>query len=260
MDMARQGGFVRADDSTVSAEGQFNDAQLEDAICAAQSCCAGWLAKGIAARAGVLRAAAAILLDRMDAFAETLTLESGRPTVRSRAEVVLCARVIAYYGENAALLEQGGIPSDDRDAREFHQGNAGILLGLEPWNSPHYPLTRFTCPNLLRGSVVLALCAQWAPRCASEYAQLWVEAGAPSGAFTNLPISPAQVMRVIEDPRILGVALVDGRRQPESKPGRPEPRQYRAAAQAKVSGRLGENTIQRTICSDQPGLFGPLIS
>jgi succinate-semialdehyde dehydrogenase/glutarate-semialdehyde dehydrogenase len=45
------------------------------------------------------------------------------------------------------------------------------------------------------------------PQCAIAFEKLWVEAGAPAGAYTNLLISYEQVNRVIDDSRIEGVAL-----------------------------------------------------
>jgi succinate-semialdehyde dehydrogenase/glutarate-semialdehyde dehydrogenase len=48
------------------------------------------------------------------------------------------------------------------------------------------------------------------PQCAIAFEKLWLEAGAPAGAYTNLLISHDQVNRVIDDPRIKGVALTGG--------------------------------------------------
>jgi succinate-semialdehyde dehydrogenase/glutarate-semialdehyde dehydrogenase len=48
------------------------------------------------------------------------------------------------------------------------------------------------------------------PQCAIAFEKLWLEAGAPAGAYTNLLISHNQVNRVIDDPRIKGVALTGG--------------------------------------------------
>jgi succinate-semialdehyde dehydrogenase/glutarate-semialdehyde dehydrogenase len=45
------------------------------------------------------------------------------------------------------------------------------------------------------------------PQCAIAFEKLWRDAGAPAGAYTNLLISHKQVNRVIDDPRIKGVAL-----------------------------------------------------
>ncbi len=49
-----------------------------------------------------------------------------------------------------------------------------------------------------------------ARQCAIAFEKLWLEAGAPAGAYTNLLISHDQVNRVIDDPRIKGVALTGG--------------------------------------------------
>jgi succinate-semialdehyde dehydrogenase/glutarate-semialdehyde dehydrogenase len=45
------------------------------------------------------------------------------------------------------------------------------------------------------------------PQCAIAFEKLWLDAGAPVGAYTNLLISHDQVSQVIDDPRIKGVAL-----------------------------------------------------
>jgi succinate-semialdehyde dehydrogenase / glutarate-semialdehyde dehydrogenase len=45
------------------------------------------------------------------------------------------------------------------------------------------------------------------PQCAISFEKLWIEAGAPAGLYTNLLISHDQSDRVVDDPRIKGVAL-----------------------------------------------------
>ena len=82
-----------------------------------------------------------------------------------------------------------------------------MLFGVEPWNFPYYQLARFAAPNLMAGNVVMVKHAGCVPQCAIAFEKLWLEAGAPAGAYTNLLISHDQVNRVIDDPRIKGVAL-----------------------------------------------------
>ena len=83
----------------------------------------------------------------------------------------------------------------------------GVLFGVQPWNFPYYQLARFAAPNLMAGNVVMVKHAGCVPQCAIAFEKLWLEAGAPAGAYTNLPISHDQVNRVIDDARIKGVAL-----------------------------------------------------
>ena len=85
-----------------------------------------------------------------------------------------------------------------------------MLFGVEPWNFPYYQLARFAAPNIMAGNVVMVKHAECVPQCAIAFEKLWLEAGAPAGAYTNLRISHDQVARVIADPRIKGVALTGG--------------------------------------------------
>jgi acyl-CoA reductase-like NAD-dependent aldehyde dehydrogenase len=62
----------------------------------------------------------------------------------------------------------------------------------------------------MAGNVVMVKHAGCVPQCAIAFGNLWLEAGAPAGAYTNLLISHDQVNRVIDDPRVKGVALTGG--------------------------------------------------
>jgi len=68
------------------------------------------------------------------------------------------------------------------------------------------------------------------PQCAIAFEKLWLEAGAPPGAYTNLLISYDQVNTVIDDPRIKGVALTGS-----------------VEAGKVVAGRAGQNLKKSTM-------------
>ncbi len=106
----------------------------------------------------------------------------------------------------------------------------GVLFGVEPWNFPYYQLARFAAPNLMAGNVVMVKHAGCVPQCAIAFEKLWLEAGAPAGAYTNLLISHDQVNRVIDDPRIKGVALTGS-----------------VEAGKSVAGRAGQNLKKSTM-------------
>ena len=59
----------------------------------------------------------------------------------------------------------------------------------------------------MAGNVLVVKHAGCVPRCAIAFEKLLLDAGAPVGAYTNLMISYEQSDRVIDDPRIKGVAL-----------------------------------------------------
>jgi succinate-semialdehyde dehydrogenase/glutarate-semialdehyde dehydrogenase len=83
----------------------------------------------------------------------------------------------------------------------------GIVFGVEPWNFPYYQLARVAGPHLMAGNVLVIKHAGCVPKCAIAFEQLWIDAGAPAGLYTNLLISHDQANSIIDDPRVKGVAL-----------------------------------------------------
>lgn len=209
---------------------EMTDEHLETALDTAATCFETWRLKTFAERATVVAKAAAIMRTRVDEFARPVTLEMGKLIEEARGEVVLSADIIEYYARNAEhfLAPETLHPSSGEAVIE--SSPFGVLFGVEPWNFPYYQLARFAAPNLMAGNVVMVKHAECVPQCAVAFESLWLEAGAPAGAYTNLLISHDQVSRVIDDPRIKGVALTGG-----SKAG------------AIVAGRAGQNLKKSTM-------------
>lgn len=186
---------------------EFTDKQVETALDRAEHCYRRWSLTTFAARAAIAHKAATIMRNRVDDFARLMTLEMGKLIEESRGEVALSADIIDYYAEHAErfLAVQPLAPSSG----EAHIESApiGVLLGVQPWNFPYYQLARFAAPNLMAGNVVMVKHAASIPQCAIAFEKLWLEAGAPAGAYTNLLVSHDQVNDIIDDPRIKGVAL-----------------------------------------------------
>jgi len=209
---------------------ELTDAQLETALATAATCYDTWRHITFAERATVTAKAAAILRARVDEFARPVTLEMGKRIDESRGEVALTADILDYYALHAErfLVPQFLEPSSGEAFIE--NSPIGVLFGVQPWNFPYYQLARFAAPNLMAGNVVMVKHAGCVPQCAIAFAQLWLEAGAPAGAYTNLLISHDQVSRVIDDPRIKGVALTGS-----------------VDAGKKVAARAGQNLKKSTM-------------
>src|ERR1035437_3327513 len=186
---------------------ELTDKQLETALRPAATCFETWRRTTYVKRAAVAAKAAAIMRARVDKFARPVTLEMGKLIEEARGEVALSADIIDYYAKNAKrfLAPQHLKPSSGK--AQVESSPFGVLFGVQPWNFPYYQLARFAAPNLMAGNVVMVKHAGCVPQCAIAFEKLWLEAGAPAGAYTNLLISYDQVNRVIDDPRIKGVAL-----------------------------------------------------
>ncbi len=209
---------------------EITDQQLEKAIATAQACFEIWKNKTFAERAVIVAKAAAIMHARIDEFALLVTQDMGKLIDQSRGEAKLSADIIDYYAKNAEqfLAPQRLKPSSGE--AEIQNAPFGVLFGVEPWNFPYYQLARFAAPNLMAGNVVMVKHAGCVPQCALAFEKLWLEAGAPVGAYTNLFISYDQVNRVIDDPRVMGVALTGS-----------------VEAGKTVAGRAGQNLKKSTM-------------
>lgn len=187
-------------------DGQSNE-QLEMSLVTADVCFERWRQMTFAHRATIVAKAAALMREQSEQFAMLITLEMGKLIAQSRGEVALSADILDYYALHAEhfLASEHLIPSTG-EAMVVNEP-LGVLFGVQPWNFPYYQLARFAAPNLMAGNVVMVKHASCVPQCAMAFAQLWLDAGAPIGAYTNLLITHDQVNRVIDDPRIKGVAL-----------------------------------------------------
>jgi succinate-semialdehyde dehydrogenase/glutarate-semialdehyde dehydrogenase len=186
---------------------ELSDGQLETAIKTAATCFETWRHRTFAERAIIVTKAATIMRERADEFARPVTLEMGKLIAESRGEVALSADILDYYAWNAeGFLAPKKLQPNSGEAM-IESTPFGVLFGVQPWNFPYYQLARFAAPNLMAGNVVMVKHAGCVPQCAIAFEKLWLEAGAPVGAYTNLLISHNQVNRVIDDPRIKGVAL-----------------------------------------------------
>ena len=189
---------------------ELTEPQLEKALKTAAACFESWRHTSFKHRAAVASRAAAILRQRVDEFARPMTVEMGKRIDEARGEVAVSADIIDYYAKNAEriLAPQKLMPKTGQAVIE--SSPLGVLFGVQPWNFPYYQLARFAAPNLMAGNVVMVKHASCVPQCALAFEGLWREAGAPVGAYTNLFVSHHHVNKVIDDPRIQGVALTGG--------------------------------------------------
>ncbi|WP_010163359.1 NAD-dependent succinate-semialdehyde dehydrogenase [Sphingomonas sp. PAMC 26617] len=183
------------------------DADLEGKLAAAQACFETWRHTLFAERARIIAKAGALLAARTDTLARLATVEMGKRIAEARGEVAFSARIMAYYASHAeGFLAPVRL---DPAGGEAHMESSpiGVIFCVEPWNFPYYQLARVAGPHLMAGNTLVVKHAGIVPQCAIAFEALLIEAGAPVGLYTNLLISHAQSDRVIDDPRIKGVAL-----------------------------------------------------
>jgi succinate-semialdehyde dehydrogenase / glutarate-semialdehyde dehydrogenase len=184
------------------------DAQMESALAKADSTFQDtWSKSTFQERAGIVGRAASLMLERKESLARLAAIEMGKRISEGRDEVEMSAAILQYFADHAeAFLAPQPIDTKMGDAHlEFSP--LGVLVGVQPWNFPYYQLARFAAPNLMAGNVLLVKHSSGVPQCALAFEQLFADAGAPCGVYTNLFVSSDQVGRLLDDPRTKGVAL-----------------------------------------------------
>lgn len=186
------------------------DAEIIQAIEAANTAFKFWKKTSFAERAKIMQKAADLLRKDSDAYAKLLTLEMGKITSEAKAEVELSAAIFEYYAKNSEkLLQPEKLPVADKAEGEavLVHDPMGVLLAVEPWNFPYYQVARIIAPQLSAGNTMLLKHAGIVPQSAAAFEKLMLDAGLPKGAFQNLYAAHSQTELIINHPLVRGVAL-----------------------------------------------------
>jgi succinate-semialdehyde dehydrogenase/glutarate-semialdehyde dehydrogenase len=173
-----------------------------------------WRQRPVEERAAVVRRAAELMDERRDDLARLITTEMGKRHEEASGELYLCSMILTYYADNGpGFLEPKQIqPLMGKGEAVVETQPVGALLAIEPWNYPFYQVVRVAGPNLVLGNTVILKHAEITPQCAVAIEQLFTDAGAPEGVFTNTFLRIADVEQVVADPRIQGVTLTGSER------------------------------------------------
>lgn len=191
----------------------MSDTEVGRALAAAHEAYLSWRAVEVKDRAALLVRVAALYREHAEELAELMTLEMGKPVVQGRGEVELSASIYEYYATSGPDLLGDEVLDIAGSGRALvRTAPIGVLLGVMPWNFPHYQVARFVAPNLLLGNTILLKHATSCPQQGLRIAELLEEAGAPAGTYQNVLASIDQVAEMIADPILQGVSLTGSER------------------------------------------------
>ena len=186
---------------------EISDEVLQNKITQAHKAFQIWKKTDVKERAKLLANVAAIMLKRKVELAKLVTLEMGKLITQSESEVEMCASVYQYYADNAEEFLKDK-PLKVKEGKAFvRYSPTGIILGVEPWNFPYNQVGRLTAPNIVAGNVIMIKHASNVPQCAQMIEDIFREAGAAEGIYTNLFVSAKRIAKLAEDKRITGLSL-----------------------------------------------------
>ncbi|HEX4903841.1 MAG TPA: NADP-dependent succinic semialdehyde dehydrogenase [Acidimicrobiales bacterium] len=186
----------------------LTDAELEERLARADEAFSRHRRTSFDERAGILRRAAAILDDEVEAIATLMVTEMGKTITAARAEVKKCATGMRYSADHGA-----GFLAPEPFGEEVGGGRAtvrydplGPVLAVMPWNFPLWQVTRFLAPAVMAGNVGLLKHASNVPQTALLIEDVMRRAGA-GDVFQTLLIESGTVERVLRDPRVRAATL-----------------------------------------------------
>jgi succinate-semialdehyde dehydrogenase/glutarate-semialdehyde dehydrogenase len=191
------------------------DAEVTAAVAAASAAYYSWgRTSTVEERSALLARVAELHRERAGELAKAINEEMGKPLGDAEGEVLFSAGIYDFYAEKAAgiLADEKIDLLDGEGSALIRRGPVGPLLGIMPWNYPVYQVARFSAPNLATGNTIVLKHAPQCPRSAALQAQIFLDAGFPVGAYSNVYATNEQIADVIADPRIQGVSLTGSER------------------------------------------------
>ena len=195
---------------TVSTYPLISDAELGKVIDSADHAYRTWgRTATLDERAALIRKVGDLHEERRDELAAIIIREMGKPIDQALGEIDFAADIYRYYADNAhEFLKDEPITLAAGEGTAFMRSNPlGVLIGVMPWNFPYYQVARFAGPNVMIGNTIILKHASQCPESAAAIEQMFRDAGAPEGVYTNVYASASQVADLIADPRVQGVSL-----------------------------------------------------
>ena len=185
---------------------------IQQAIEQADSAYQDWRPVSLNERSALLHKIADIYLERQDELARIVANEMGKPVAQAKGEIGLVAEIYRYYADNAEQLLAPNTIDVDSGSALVEKHPVGVLLGIMPWNYPHYQVARFVAPNFMAGNTIILKHAPQCPKTAEVIVDIFKDAGVPDGVYNNIFATNEQAATIINDKRVQGVSLTGSER------------------------------------------------
>jgi aldehyde dehydrogenase (NAD+) len=155
-------------------------ADVDRAAASARAAFPGFAASPVGERIALLERIHALILERAEPLARTLTLEMGATISHARAAHVPMAaahvRAAIDVLRDFDFLTMRGTTAIVREP-------IGVCALITPWNWPLYQITAKVAPALAAGCTVILKPSELSPLSALMFAEIVHDAGAPAGVF-----------------------------------------------------------------------------
>lgn len=170
-----------------------SQSDLDDALTAAIKGFEIWRKVSPRQRADVILKAAALMRERQEEIATSITLEHGKPLKQARLEVIRGAEFFEWDAGEAMRTYGRIIPAAQGNKFSVHHLPVGVVAAFSPWNFPMSQPARKIAGALASGCSIILKAAEETPAGALHIAKAFQDAGLPSGVLNLVFGNPADI-------------------------------------------------------------------
>ncbi|WP_435141944.1 NAD-dependent succinate-semialdehyde dehydrogenase [Pseudopelagicola sp. nBUS_19] len=166
---------------------------LDDALDAAIKGFEIWSRTSPRQRSDTILRAAALLRERQEEIAQSITLEHGKPLPQARLEVIRGAEFFEWDAGEAMRTYGRIIPAARGHKFSVHHQPIGVVAAFSPWNFPMSQPARKIAGALAAGCSIILKAAEETPAGAVHIAKAFEDAGLPPGVLNLVFGNPAEI-------------------------------------------------------------------
>ncbi len=161
---------------------RWSAARVGEAVASAKAAQPGWARRSLEERWAHLVRFRAAIVERKEAMAEAIALETGKLLKETRVEVqTVIGRFDLVLAQIQNDLREGQLPGFPNEALRWHPH--GVVAVIGPFNFPIHLCNSHVLPALLLGNTVVMKPSEVAPLSGIRYAEAAHAAGLPPGVF-----------------------------------------------------------------------------
>ena len=158
--------------------------QVQAALTSSAAAFETWRFSPVQQRSAILHRAAALMRDKAQELALTLTLEQGKPLAQALVEIQISAEALDWFAGAALRIDGRVMPGRTPGARQITVPEPiGPVAALTPWNFPALLAVRKIGPALAAGCTVVLKPAEETPAITVAIADAFAQAGLPDGVL-----------------------------------------------------------------------------
>jgi succinylglutamic semialdehyde dehydrogenase len=182
-------------------------------VAAARAAWAGWASRSLSYRVETLRRFANVARGRIDAFADLIARETGKPLWEARTEVEAVVNKVdisisAYADRTSQRRLEGALGARVAVRHKPH----GVLAVLGPYNFPAHLPNGHIIPALIAGNAVVFKPSEKTPAVGEYLVKLYHEAGVPEGIVRCVQGAPGTGKALAAHPGIDGLLFTGSAR------------------------------------------------